>query len=84
MYCAYSHQILLLSSLSLKIETETETHGTTFHLKPIALLRYTDVKRKEDRSTFIRPHKGLFGLREWMEEGIDFKVSPNGADELAR
>ena len=39
------------------------------------MCRYTDVKRKEDRSTFIRPHEGLFGLREWIEEGVDFKVS---------
>lgn len=38
------------------------------------MCRYTDVKRKEDRSTFIRPHEGLFGLREWVEEGVDFKV----------
>lgn len=44
-------------------------------LSRAALFRYTDVKRKEDRSTFIRPHEGLFGLREWVEEGIDFKVS---------
>ena len=36
--------------------------------------RYTDVKRKEDRSTFIRPHEGLFGLREWLDEGVNFKV----------
>ena len=32
------------------------------------------MKRKEDRSTFIRPHEGLFGLREWLEEGVNFKV----------
>ena len=40
----------------------------------MASAMYTDVKRKEDRSTFIRPHEGLFGLREWLEEGVDFKV----------
>lgn len=33
------------------------------------------MKRKEDRSTFIRPHEGLFGLREWLEEGVNFRVS---------
>lgn len=33
------------------------------------------MKRKEDRSTFVRPHEGLFGLREWLEEGVEFKVS---------
>ena len=26
---------------------------------------YTDIKRKEGESTFIRPKEGLFGLREW-------------------
>lgn len=36
--------------------------------------RYTDVKRKEDRSLFIRPHEGLFGLREWIDEGIEYHV----------
>ena len=32
------------------------------------------MKRKEDRSTFIRPHEGLFGLREWAEEGVEYEV----------
>ncbi|KAK9834831.1 hypothetical protein WJX81_002117 [Elliptochloris bilobata] len=27
---------------------------------------YSDVKRKEGASAFIRPHEGLFGLREWL------------------
>ena len=40
----------------------------------VVCCRYTDVKRKEDRSTFIRPHEGLFGLREWLDEGVNFKV----------
>ena len=35
---------------------------------------YTDVKRKEATSIFIRPHEGLFGLREWAEQGIAFEV----------
>ena len=35
---------------------------------------YTDVKRKENTSIFIRPHEGLFGLREWAEQGITFEV----------
>jgi hypothetical protein len=26
---------------------------------------YTDIKRKEGESTFVRPKEGLFGLREW-------------------
>jgi HB1, ASXL, restriction endonuclease HTH domain len=30
---------------------------------------YTDVKRKEGLSIFIRPHEGLFGLREWSVGG---------------
>lgn len=36
---------------------------------------YTDVKRKEGQSVFIRPHEGLFGLREWADKGLVFKVS---------
>ena len=35
---------------------------------------YTDVKRKESNSVFIRPHEGLFGLREWADKGLVFKV----------
>ena len=35
---------------------------------------YTDVKRKEGHSIFIRPHEGLFGLREWADKGLVFKV----------
>ena len=31
---------------------------------------YTDVKRKEAMSVFIRPLEGLFGLREWEDEGF--------------
>lgn len=31
---------------------------------------YTDVKRKERMSVFQRPLEGLFGLREWEEEGF--------------
>ncbi|GLC41229.1 hypothetical protein PLESTB_001524600 [Pleodorina starrii] len=30
---------------------------------------YTDVKRKLQKSLFTRPQEGLFGLREWLEEG---------------
>ncbi|GFR40076.1 hypothetical protein Agub_g620 [Astrephomene gubernaculifera] len=30
---------------------------------------YTDVKRKLHKSLFTRPQEGLFGLREWLEEG---------------
>ena len=37
---------------------------------------YTDVKRKESTSIFIRPHEGLFGLREWAQQGIAFEVAP--------
>ena len=31
---------------------------------------YTDVKKKEGRSIFTRPQEGLFGLKEWAEEGF--------------
>ncbi|GAX82406.1 hypothetical protein CEUSTIGMA_g9834.t1 [Chlamydomonas eustigma] len=31
---------------------------------------YTDVKRKHAKSVFTRPQEGLFGLREWIEEGF--------------
>jgi len=31
---------------------------------------YTDVKRKHDKSVFTRPQEGLFGLREWIDEGF--------------
>lgn len=35
---------------------------------------YTDIKRKESGSIFIRPHEGLFGLREWLDQDFDFEV----------
>ena len=35
---------------------------------------YTDIKRREGQSIFIRPHEGLFGLREWIEQGVPFQV----------
>lgn len=37
---------------------------------------YTDIKRKETASIFIRPHEGLFGLREWLDQGISIEVGP--------
>ena len=37
-----------------------------------------DIKRKEGRSVFIRPHEGLFGLREWVEQGVAFQVRGRG------
>ncbi|KAK2078962.1 hypothetical protein QBZ16_002652 [Prototheca wickerhamii] len=43
---------------------------------------YTDIKRREGTSIFIRPHEGLFGLREWLELGIEFR--DDYAEELAR
>lgn len=43
---------------------------------------YTDIKRREGTSVFIRPHEGLFGLREWLELGIQFR--DDYAEELAR
>lgn len=39
---------------------------------------YTDVKRKEGTSVFIRPSEGLFGLREWIEQGIPFQDAVAG------
>ena len=36
---------------------------------------YTDLKRRDINSLFIRPHEGLFGLREWTsEENGHFEV----------
>ena len=36
---------------------------------------YTDLKRRDTNSIFIRPHEGLFGLREWTsEENGHFEV----------
>ena len=36
---------------------------------------YTDLKRRDVNSIFIRPHEGLFGLREWAaEENGHFEV----------
>ena len=32
---------------------------------------YTDIKRREECSVFIRPHEGLFGLREWVKPVAD-------------
>lgn len=40
---------------------------------------YTDIKRKEGQSVFIRPHEGLFGLREWIEQGVAFQASAGAA-----
>ena len=40
---------------------------------------YTDIKRKEGQSVFIRPHEGLFGLREWVEQGVAFQVGAGQA-----
>ena len=42
----------------------------------MASAMYTDVKRKgnEGTSTFIRPHEGLFGLREWLQQGISYQA----------
>lgn len=44
---------------------------------------YTDIKRKEGHSIFIRPHEGLFGLREWIEQGVPFQVWPEAAGRMA-
>ena len=36
---------------------------------------YTDLKRRDVNSIFVRPHEGLFGLREWTtEENGHFEV----------
>ncbi len=35
---------------------------------------YTDIKKKEGASIFIRPHEGLFGLREWLAKDMNFEV----------
>ncbi|PSC74723.1 Tctex1 domain-containing 2 [Micractinium conductrix] len=43
---------------------------------------YTDIKRKEGQSVFIRPHEGLFGLREWVEQGVAFQ--DEFAEEMAK
>ena len=40
----------------------------------MASAMYTDIKRKEDRAVFIRPHEGLFGLREWIENDTPYEV----------
>jgi len=37
---------------------------------------YTDIKRKEDHSLFVRPREGLFGLREWIDEGVIQIIPP--------
>ena len=31
---------------------------------------YGDVKRRDPTSVFVRPKEGLFGLREWVEQGL--------------
>ncbi|KAL4526428.1 hypothetical protein Ndes2526A_g00878 [Nannochloris sp. 'desiccata'] len=36
---------------------------------------YTDIKRKEGHSLFVRPREGLFGLREWIDEGV-IQITP--------
>ncbi|BDA44550.1 hypothetical protein COCOBI_06-0260 [Coccomyxa sp. Obi] len=34
---------------------------------------YTDIKKKEGASIFIRPHEGLFGLREWLARDMNLE-----------
>ena len=31
---------------------------------------YSDIKRNDNTSIFIRPQEGMFGLREWVDQGI--------------
>lgn len=40
----------------------------------MASAMYTDIRRKHDKSVFTRPQEGLFGLRDWLDEGF----YPNG------
>ena len=42
-----------------------QCHGKTPEATMASAL-YSDVKRKEGASAFVRPHEGLFGLREWL------------------
>ncbi|KFM29146.1 hypothetical protein F751_5502 [Auxenochlorella protothecoides] len=30
---------------------------------------YGDIKRRDHKSVFIRPQEGLFGLKEWIDQG---------------
>lgn len=49
-------------------------HGKTPDATMASAL-YTDLKRRDVNSIFIRPHEGLFGLREWTtEENGHFEV----------
>ena len=42
-----------------------QCHGKTPEATMASAL-YSDVKRKEGASAFVRPQEGLFGLREWL------------------
>ena len=40
----------------------------------MAAALYTDIKKYREQSTFIKPREGLFGLRDWNQEGCDILV----------
>lgn len=42
------------------------------------------VKRREDTSVFVRWREGLFGLRAWKKEGLEFNVRPHYARQIFR
>lgn len=31
---------------------------------------YSDIKRNDNTSIFVRPQEGMFGLRQWVEQGV--------------
>ena len=52
----------------------SESAGKTPEATMAAAL-YTDIKKYREQSTFIKPREGLFGLRDWNQEGCDILVS---------
>ena len=54
----------------------SESAGKTPEATMAAAL-YTDIKKYRDRSTFVKPREGLFGLRDWNRDDCDILVSHN-------
>ena len=52
----------------------SESAGKTPEATMAAAL-YTDIKKYREQSTFIKPREGLFGLRDWTQEGCEILVS---------
>lgn len=70
MRCAEGSKDFMLCLCRVALEKELiNCQGKTPDATMASAL-YTDVKRKPETSVFTRPEEGLFGLREWDDEGF--------------